>query len=184
MTTEPEAVARLPRWLYAVLIASLAVNLLFIGGVGAAYWHHRGHGHGRGDDFGMMGFARDLPPERQKLVRDQVTVTREAMRPLRRALRDAWADSNKVLTAEPFDKEALKAAMARQAEAEGKFKTAISAMFADTAEKLLPEERRQLQAWREKHKSRMFGRHGRGDDGGPGSEGPGGGPPGKDDQER
>ncbi len=179
MTTEPGDAAqdaargvpaRLPRWLYPALIASMAINLLFVGGVGAAFWHHRQGpgGHGRGGDFGLMGFVRELPRERQTFVRDQLTAARQMLRPLRKAVRDAWDQSNTALAAEPFDKEALKAALAQQTDAESKFKSAMTSALAETAEQLKPEERRLLQTWREKQKKRMFGRHGRRGEGPPG----------------
>lgn len=178
MTIDPgPPVARLPRWLYAAMITSLAVNLLFIGGVGAAIWHHkRGGGHGADGDMGLMRFARQLPGDRQTLVREQVSAARQSIRPLRRAVRDAWFDTNTALAAEPFNKDAFKAASARQTEAEAKFKTAISDALADTADKLTPQERKLLQEWREKHVPRMLGRHGGRNDGGSGG-GPPDGPP-------
>ena len=161
MTTEtPDVPPRSPRWLYAGLIASLAVNLLVAGGVGAAYWHHRhGPGGGRGGDFGLMGFVRELPAERQAIVRNEVSAARQATQPLRSAVREIWLEANKELTAEPFDKDKFKAAMARVSEAEARYKGAISEALAETAAKLSAEERRALQTWREKRKPRMFGRH-------------------------
>ena len=163
MTTEtPDASRRMPRWLYWALIASLALNLLFIGRAGAAFWHHRHGGFGPGE-FGLMGFVRELPPDRQTMIRDQLTAARQTLRSMRRDVRNAWFDANTALAAEPFDKAALIAAMARQSEAEAKFKAAMAAGLADTADKLTPAERLKLQAWREKRRPRMFGRHGKHD---------------------
>jgi uncharacterized membrane protein len=155
------------RWLYGGLIASLALNLLFVGGFGAAAWHHR-HGP-RGDDMGLMGFARELPADRQKLLRDDIAAARQTIRPLRVAARDAWDEANAALTAEPFDKDKYKAAMDKLTETEGRFKSAMASAFADTAAKLTPEERRSLQSWRERRRPHILGRHGHSD--GPGPEG-------------
>lgn len=161
-------------WFRAGIIASLALNLLFIGGLGAAAWRHR-HGP-RGDDMGLAGFARQLPSERQTLVRGDVEAAKQVIRPLRKAVRDAWTESNALLTAEPFDKDKFKAALDRLTEAEARLKSAATAALVDTAAKLTADERRSLQAWREKRRPRMFGRHGhrngRDDDdkgGGPGA---------------
>lgn len=163
MTTEiSPAPQERSRWLYRGLVASLALNLLFAGGMGAAAWHHR-HGS-RGDDFGLMGFARQLTGDRQKMVRDDVAAARVTIRPLRKAVREAWDDANKLLTAEPFDKDKYKAAMDRLTETEGRFKSAIASALADTAAKLTPEERRSLQEWREIRRPHMFKRHWRQDD--------------------
>jgi uncharacterized membrane protein len=162
------------RRLYVGLIASLALNVLFIGGVAAAMWHHRhGPGGGRhGGESSMMGFARELSGDRQKLVRDDIAAARQTVRPLRKSVSDAWFEANTVLTQEPFDKDKYKAAMDRVTEAEGRFKMAVSAALADTAAKLTADERRALQQWREKRRPRMFGRHGyRDDKGGEGPEG-------------
>jgi uncharacterized membrane protein len=146
------------KWLYRGLVASLALNLLFAGGLGAAAWHHR-HGP-RGDDIGLMGFARQLPQDRQKIVLEDITTARQTIRPLRKAVREAWDDANAVLTQEPFDKEKYKASMARLTDTETRHKTAVASALADTAAKLTAEERKSLQVWREKRRPHMFGRHG------------------------
>jgi uncharacterized membrane protein len=165
-------------WFRAGIIASLALNLLFIGGLGAAAWRHR-HGP-RGDDMGLAGFARRLPAERQTLVRGDVDAAKQVIRPLRKAVREAWTESNALLTAEPFDKGKFKAALDKLTEAETRFKSAATAALVDTAAKLTAEERRSLQGWREKRRPRMFGRHGhrngRDDDGDNKGDGPGAGP--------
>ena len=169
MTIETDsAPERRSRWLYAGLIASLALNLLFIGGVARAKWHHR-HEGGRHGDAGLIGFVNQLPADRQSLVRGDVEAARETIRPLRKAVRDAWSDANMALTAEPFDKDKYKAAVDRLTEAESRFKAAVAASLADTAAKLTPEERSRLQGWREKRRPDIFGRHGRHD--GKGREG-------------
>jgi uncharacterized membrane protein len=157
--TTSERPPRQSRWLFPALIASLALNLLFIGGIGAAAWqkkHHRGHGFGA--DFGLMGFVRELPDDRAAVVREQITKARESTRPLKKAVREAWRDANATLTVEPFDKEKFKAAMARASDAESQFKAAIAGGLADMAEKLTAEERAKLQAWREKRSPRLFGK--------------------------
>lgn len=144
-----------PRWLKVLLIASLALNLLVIGGMASAMWRHH---HGRGPfggprgDHSLMGFVRDLPSERQQAVRADVEAAREAVKPMRQEIRDAWAATNAVLTAEPFDKAKVKEAAAKLLAAEAKFKTAISDALIDTAEKLTPEERKKLQEWRERRR--------------------------------
>jgi uncharacterized membrane protein len=146
------------KWLYRGLVASLALNLLFAGGLGRAAWHHR-HGP-RGDDTGLMGFARQLPQDRQKIVQEDIAAARLVILPLRKAVREAWDDANLVLTAEPFDKDKYKASMDKLTDTEGRFKAAIASALADTAAKLTPEERKNLQGWREMRRPHMFGHHG------------------------
>lgn len=167
---KPEAAPRRSRWLFPALVASLALNLLFVGGVVGAKVMHKRYGGPHGADFGLMGFVRELPDERRKLIRDEIKKAREAMKPMRATVRDAWGEANAVLTVEPFDKQKFKAAMAKLSDAEVQFKTAVSNSLADTAEKLTPEERKQLQAWREKRRPGFFGK---------GPKGPPDGPPGE-----
>jgi Spy/CpxP family protein refolding chaperone len=159
------------RWIYAGLIASLALNLLFIGGLAKAFWHHR-HGGGRHGDGGLMGFVHKLPADRQAVVRGDIEAARALIRPMRQSVRDAWAETNAVLTAEPFDKDKYKAAVDKLTEAEGKIRAAIASSLVETAAKLTPEERKRMQSWREKRRSHFmgrFGRHdGKGPEGGPG----------------
>ncbi|MEQ1652113.1 MAG: periplasmic heavy metal sensor [Hyphomicrobium sp.] len=175
MTTETGAVAQdRSRWLKIGLIASLALNLLFIGGFARAFWHHGpGPGGHFGKDAGLMGFVRELPGDRQKLVRDDIAAARETIRPLRRAVREAWSEANTALTAEPFNKDTYKAAVDKLTEAEARMKAATATALADTAAKLTAEERRSLQGWREKRKPHMFRRHGHRDGTGRDDKGPG-----------
>lgn len=143
------------RWLKPLLIASLALNLLVIGGMASAMWRHH---HGRGPfggprgDHSLMGFVRELPSERQQAVRADIEAARETVKPMRQEIRDAWSAANTALTLEPFDKAKVKEAAAKLLAAEAKFKSAISDALIDTAEKLSPEERKKLQEWRERRR--------------------------------
>lgn len=148
---QPSVAPKRPRWLFPVLIASLALNLLFIGGFATAAWHHR-KGPPRSGDYGLLGFVKGLPAERQAVVSEQVTAARDAIRPLRRAVRDKWSETNSLMTVEPFDKEKFKSSMAELAEAEARYVAAVRDALAATAEKLTPDERRLLQNWREKRR--------------------------------
>lgn len=147
------------RYIFPALIASLALNLLLIGGFVAGAWHHR-HGGPRPHGPGLLDFVRELPPERQDVVRREISSARESMKDLREALRKSWVDANSLLAAEPFDKEKLKAALTSLADAEAKYKAALYGALADTAEKLSPEERKLLQAWRDKRRPHLLIRSG------------------------
>lgn len=134
-----------PRWLYGVLIASLAANLLVAGGAVGAIWAHR-HGHG---ERGLIGFADRLPAERQGSIRDGLKSEREKLKPLREAVKTNWTETNAVLGEEPFDKEKFKASLGRMNEAELRVRTAVTDALAELAGKLTPEERQSLREWRE-----------------------------------
>lgn len=144
------------RWFKILLVGSLALNLLFIGGLAKAAWHHR---HGGPGGPGLMGFVRDLPPDRRKLIGDELKAAREAVEPMRATVRERWSEANTVLVEEPFDKAKYKTAMDRVTEAEGQLKNAITAAMSETAAKMSPDERRALQAWRDKRKKHSFGKH-------------------------
>ena len=60
------------RLLYPGLIFSLALNLLFLGGIGAAIWHHQNMQKKRGD-YGLMRFAKDLPSASRLRLRRNAT---------------------------------------------------------------------------------------------------------------
>jgi uncharacterized membrane protein len=144
------------RFLYPVLIASLAVNLLFVGGLLAAFWHH----HHDGREPGLLDFVKELPAARQDAVRQEITTARASMKDLREALRKSWTDANALLTVEPFDKEKFKAALAQLGDAETRYKAAIYNALADTAEKFAPDERKLLQSWRERRRPPVLIRSG------------------------
>ncbi len=139
-----------PRYLYPLLIASLAVNLLFVGSIAAAVLAPSRRGPpGRGpNDKGFLSFADRLPADRQESVRKEIVAAREAMKDLRASIRKSWLDANALLTAEPFDKAKFLAALMQLREVEDRYKTAIYNTVADTADMLTPEERKLLQKWR------------------------------------
>jgi uncharacterized membrane protein len=143
------------------LIASLALNLLLIGLIAGGIWRVRHHGQILGGDLGLMGFVRHLPADRQPEIREQLLSAGKNLMPLRKDVQEAWMMANSVLATEPFDKETLKAALAKSRETTARVEEAMASVFAETAAKLTPTERKALQAWREKHKPRFFGRHGK-----------------------
>jgi uncharacterized membrane protein len=139
------------RLLYPGLIFSLALNLLFLGGIGAAIWHHQNMQKKHGD-YGLMRFAKDLPSARQDAFRQQVANARSSYKGQWDSVRTAWIEGNDLLTAEPFDKDKFKAAMAKLRQAENDYKTNLNNSFADIAASFTPEERKLLQSWRAKRK--------------------------------
>jgi uncharacterized membrane protein len=143
------------RYLYPAFIASLAINLLFIGGISAAAWHQRNEDLKR-SEHGMLAFVKELPADRQGTVRDEIVAARESLKGLRASVRKYWIDANNLLTAEPFDKEKFKTAMTQLRDVENQYKMALNNALADTAEKLSPEERKVLHAWRQTRRPRLL----------------------------
>jgi uncharacterized membrane protein len=155
----PGSTGQQPRWLYAALVASLAVNLIVLGSAAGAFWHHR---HERGES-GLSGFVRDLPADRRGPLRDFLMAEREKLKPMREEMRKAWRDSNEVLGQEPFDKDKLKAAMARMHDAEAKIRATIGEAVVETAAKMTHEEREAMQKWRERKMDRKWRHRGHDD---------------------
>lgn len=153
LETQPPQQKRI-RLLYAALIASLALNLLFIGGFVAAAWHH-GHRWPKPEP-GLLGFVRQLPPDRRDVVGKQISAARDSMKEVRANVRMAWREANALLTAEPFDKEKFKAALTHLADVEAGYKAALNDALAETAAILTPEERKLFQSWREKRRPRLL----------------------------
>ena len=143
------------RYLYPAFIASLALNLLFIGWVSAAAWHHRSEELKR-NEHGMLDFVKELPADRQSPVRDEIIAARASLKDLRASVRKSWIETNNLLTAEPFDKEKFKTAMTQLRDVENQYKTALNNALADTAEKLSPDERKLLKSWRETRRPRLL----------------------------
>ena len=169
MTIEtPEPKGRPSRWLYTALFVSMAANLLIIGAVAGGMWRFRHHGMGGPGERGLMGFVRQLPSDRQAVIGKDLGIEKEKLRPIRQEIQDGWAATTAAIGAEPFDKERLKAATAKSAEARAHMQGALSNAIIELAEKLTPNERKLLQAWHEKQRHVMFGRHhhgGRGESG-------------------
>lgn len=133
------------------LIASLALNLLVVGAVAGTMIgfgkHHARHGHGRGEDFGLMGLTRMLPEERRKEIRKELRGDRAKLRPFVDEIRTARREAADVLAAEPFDRAALERSVEAAAEKERALRQAALSAFLGHAERLTVEERRMLADW-------------------------------------
>jgi uncharacterized membrane protein len=114
-TPEPKAPQRSGRGLKIALGLSLAVNLLILGLVLGALVAV-GPGRSRDDDprlrtLGLGPFAIALPREDRQAVTDRID--RDALRTERRALGESLGQLRAALLADPFDRAAAEAALAR-----------------------------------------------------------------------
>ncbi len=140
------------RKLRLALMASLALNVLIIGGVaGTMLFGPRGGPHKSGP---LLGFAHMLPRDRGDMIRQNIADAQPGLEALRKAERDARDAVNAALIVEPFDQGKFNAALDQSAAADAKEKSARLAVFAKTAAQLTPEERRELHDWLEKHHPR------------------------------
>ena len=148
-----------PRLLYWSLVASLAVNLLFVGLFATAAWE-REHEPRREGQPGLLGFVHELPADRQDAVRRDILAARESVKEQRVEVRKAWVDTNALMAAEPFDAEKFKTALKNLSDLEAKYKAALNNALVDTAQKLTPDERKLLQSWRERRHMRLLAKLG------------------------
>jgi len=137
---------RMAGWVKAVLIVSLAFNLLVIGAVSAKFiaghkWAKRWGGAVSVLREGRR-FVHSLPRERRREIREIARAHRKAFDPVRQAADDARLALAAALEREPFDKQVY-------AQALEKLKTALRSaadpagdMLTKVIENLTPEERK------------------------------------------
>ena len=144
---------RAPRWLWVVLIASLAANLFVVGVVARSIMPNRyaAANHGFGGLFGnLLAYTRELPADRRAAVRQSAAKDRplQALRPLREELRAERREAARLFRAEPFDKEAFLAAESRVQAAEAKLRQSVVRFAVDLAGRMTAEERADFLKWR------------------------------------
>jgi uncharacterized membrane protein len=162
--TAPEQKAprlRVPRWMWIVLIASLAFNLLGIGLVAGSWWQVR---YARATPGGALpgriaGFAEMLPAERRAGIQDAMNAAQAAIKPLRQQARQARREALKAFASEPFDKDKFAAAHARASAASLEVRQAYLRLLTELGAKLSADERQQFLRWRAHHPPPRRSRH-------------------------
>jgi len=153
---------RAPRWMWGVMIVSLALNLLVIGGVIGAAWHFRyvrafGEG-GAPPRFGA--FIATLPAEKRGRIDAMLSEQRAVIRPLRREMREARRAALAAVTAEPFDKDRLRALNAAYHRKRQALHEKRADLFPEILALLDGDERQKLLNWRMKRERwRRWHRH-------------------------
>lgn len=146
-----------PRWLWALLVGSLALNLLIVGAVaghrfGGRRWH--GAEFAGAERYLLRELASDRREALKGLVEDVVAAGRDVRKDLRlgrRAAAEAFA-------AEPFDRAKFEAAVQSMLDGQTLTRTGLVVKMGTLAEALTPEERARLA------KHLRFLRHGPGDE--------------------
>ena len=143
------AAGRTSRRIRYALIASLALNLLFVGTIGGSIWAFRRHAawSTSGVNSHLLGFTSTLPAERKFAVWQATREDRRALRPLRKEVRAARAEARQVLLAQPFDKQKFSAAQMRVLDAEVAARRAAHQLFIGVAAVLSPQEREAFARW-------------------------------------
>jgi len=139
---------RAPRWMWIVLMVSLALNLAVVGMALAAAYHWR-MAHG-GPGAGFSQFVDTLPDQRQSELRTLVD-QRAAIWPLRKRAWRVRREARKVFAAEPFDLKRLQEVNAEVGAAQNRLNGARGDWFVKMATELTAVERQQYLKWRKKH---------------------------------
>lgn len=102
------------RWVKITLAVSLTLNLIVLGLAGGAVLKGRALNDARPDPDGMSIVTRALPERFEANVRREVRQRHEEIRASREALYALRRDLAEVLTAEPFDIDAVEDIFAQQ----------------------------------------------------------------------
>jgi Spy/CpxP family protein refolding chaperone len=148
---------RSSRWTVAMLVASLALNLVVIGAVASFLWRQQFDPPGAASEGGfvarhVLGYAVALPRERVEELEKLTEQEWQRVRPLRRALLEARDEARKALTAEPFDRQRYLEARSKVLAADQKSREATLALHTAIGLHLTPEERRGFLRWRDQQR--------------------------------
>ena len=164
--TSVSVARKAPRWMWALLIVSLAINLLVVGVVAGAGFARPFGGPGSAAlGFGLVRYGMAQGGEARDETRQVLARERPRIDPIRRELRAARLDVAATLEADPFDRSAFKAAQVRVIELERRLGTEALDALSDIAGRLTAEQRREFV----RQHRRFRGHHGR--EGGEGHEG-------------
>ncbi|MDV7144232.1 periplasmic heavy metal sensor [Tropicimonas sp. TH_r6] len=118
-TPEDQPKPRRRLGLRALLFVSLALNLVILGIVGGAILNFsRGEDHPRMvvRDLGLGPYLMAMDPQQRKQMESVTGDLKPKLREGRQEWRDAYIDALDAIRADPFDANALRAAMARQSD--------------------------------------------------------------------
>jgi uncharacterized membrane protein len=136
-----------------LLLASLALNLFFVGIAGALIV--RSHAAApapsapvdRSVAARIERLAATLPAADAEVLREEYRARSGAVEPVRDAFRRAQDSAREFLRAEPFDVGALRAAMAQTRAARQALDQALQDVIASAAAQMSPAGRRKLADW-------------------------------------
>ncbi len=158
----PAVVRKAPRWMWVLLVVSLAANLLVVGVVvGAGYGRPFVSGPGAGLlGFQLVRYSLGRSAETRTETRKILSAERPRIDPLRRELRDARQGLASAFVAEPFDAARVKAAQMKVLDLERRLGEEALDALVRIAGNLTPEERRKFVERRNHHRDRERGRRG------------------------
>jgi uncharacterized membrane protein len=149
VTVSPPAPARAGRWSRWVLFVSLALNLFFIGAWAALAWrHYHWERHGPWNPATRIErLASALPSGDAEKLRNEFRAHQGNIETAITTYRQAQRHTRETLRAEPFNAEALRAAMAEARTARSKLDEALQDVIATAGAAMTPEGRRSLADW-------------------------------------
>lgn len=131
------------RGLIVALLISIAINLFFVGGVAYRFYLINSEASiGRPLPPNISWLIRDLTPERQEELRAGLRERGMQGRAARIRLFEAQSESNRVMTQDPFDEEALVAALAELRDAANDYQRLSHLQAVETLSELSAKERR------------------------------------------
>ena len=133
------------RWL---LLGSLALNLFFVGvAVAMAIRAPTSPAWDRNVFVRVEHIADTLPPADADILRGQINANRQLIDDAQRRYHNAQDAIHEALRHEPFDGNAMRAAMAQTRAARQAFDQVIQGVFAVSAEEMSPGGRKALADW-------------------------------------
>lgn len=133
------------RWLVPLLVASIAVNLVFVGAAfSGRFWPHHGEHGGlhRSADLMPRAFFAELDGQRRDELAEVFRARKPEFREERRALRSASATLADALQREPYDAQLAQSAIAEHTARSHQLIDLGATVAADLVEALAAEERR------------------------------------------
>lgn len=135
----------IPKGFWAVLAASLALNLFCFGLIAGRMMSHRERPHMVDDELGPRGFLkrsglREAGPEVKQILRSR----RDELKGNMRALGQAREQARVALQQEPYDAQAAAAAFARTREVSSQMQADMHHALLDVASKLTPAQRKRM----------------------------------------
>lgn len=133
------------RWVWPLLVISLALNLLFVGLMAGSWLRHGGSG-GRNKVFtgAIERLMQDLPEAKREHAAQLLERHREFIKPVRQQLRDARKAAKDAILLEPYDAAKVDVALARFREIRTSQHESMHTMIEELLKDLNLEERTML----------------------------------------